>query len=371
MRARPTAHAASWATLSLTILGLCSARCSPYSAEIAPGASEDDADGSVQSSDGSAPGRDGSNERDGASTPTPGDGATELQGIDDGSFESNMAAAFDGVIEQTAAESARTPIYRNLDDEPLLYREYRCELALQRVEVHPPSDGYFLHDANNYPTGGTGTVELVGRRADSTSWSRLRSRPFGTSGPVVFDAETIGNRSDYVAYGVRFVSDQPQMGTLHVAEVVLQGYCASPVAEIAWTTGDWLCHDVECAAASNPGGTSRRSVSCSRSTGGSAHEALCTEEKPIAVDGSCALSCPHTLRYIGPRAFTYDNGSGWLHEGNVSRRAGPLPQAVENGATRAAIEGKPCSIPTTTADTYFVGISCNEADGLYCAFRCE
>lgn len=365
---RHTARSASWASFSLALLGLCTARCSPYSAEIAPTPSEGDAAPPSVTSDGGDTGRDGAD----ANSPTPGDGAgATLDSHTDGSFESSMEAAFDGVVDQTSAQSATTPIYQNLDDEPLLFREYRCEVALQRVEVHPPSDGYFLHDANNYPTGGTGTVELVGRRASSSSWSRLRSLPFGTSGPVVFDAETIGNRSDYVAYGVRFVSDQPQMGTLRVAEVVFQGYCASPVAEIAWTTGDWLCHDVECTAANNPGGTSRRSVSCTRSTGGTAHEALCTEEKPTAVDGACALSCPHTLRYIGARDFTYDNGSGWLHEGRVGHRAGPLPSAVENGATRSAIEGKPCSVPTANAGTYFVGMSCREENSLYCAFRCE
>jgi len=296
-------------------------------------------------------------------------------GVVDGTFETNISAAFDGETDQAASSSARTPIFENIDDDPLLYREFICELRLRRVEVHPLSDSFLLYDATNYPQGGAGNVSVVGRRADSDFWYTLATKPYGADGPVVFGPDDVPNASDYVAYGVTFTSTEPLVGTLQVAELALFGYCASPNHTIAWSTTDWLCTGVECVTASNTGGTLERTVTCARDTGGFANPAMCAGDEPPSVGESCALECPHELVYVGARPFTYDDGSGWLHEGLVNRRAGPLPSDVSFGTTVPAIEGKPCSIQTTTANTYFVGISCTEEPAgettQYCAFRCE
>lgn len=292
-----------------------------------------------------------------------------------GTFETQLEAAFDGVTDQTASQAARAALYENLDEPPLLFREYGCERTLTSLVVHPPSDGPFLHDPTHYPNGGLGTVTVVGRRAGSSSWTKLLQLPFDPdSGPIAFDPVELAKSTTYVAYGVRFASDQPQPSTIRVAEVEMTGYCAGPTAQIEWSTSDWVCSGVECLAESNPGGVLRRSVACARSTGGTASEAMCAGEKPAASGDTCTLSCAHHLVYIGARPFTYDNGSGWLHEGGPTQRTGPLPHAVEHGTTRQAIEGKPCSIRTENPSAYFVGISCQEpsdAGAMYCAFRCE
>ena len=295
-------------------------------------------------------------------------------GVVDGTFETNLSAAFDGQTDQTAAASAETPIFENIDDAPLLYREFNCELRLRRVEVHPPSDSYFLHDPTNYPQGGAGTVTVVGRRADIDYWYTIATKSYGTDGPVIFGPDDVNNASDYVAYGVTFTSAEPLVGTVQVAEVALFGYCATPDHTIAWSTTEWLCTGVECVTASNAGGTQTRAVTCARDTGGYANSAMCAGDEPLSEGEGCSLECSHELVYVGARPFTYDNGSGWLHEGLVTRRAGPLPSEVSFGTTVAAIEGKPCSIPTVTPNTYFVGLSCLEELGSetqYCAFRCE
>ena len=297
-------------------------------------------------------------------------------GVTDGTFTTRPEAAFDGMVDQANASSATTEIYENLDEDPLLYREFDCETRLRRVEVHPPTEGHLLHHPTNYPEGSTGTVEVVGRRADIDYWYTIMSKPFAASGPVIFGPDELGNAANYVAYGVRFTKDEPLIGNLHVAELALFGYCAGPTHTIAWETTDWLCTGVECVAASNQGGQQERTVTCARDAGGYAHPDFCEGEEPASEGEACSLECPHTLRYIGPRGFTYDNGSGWLHEGGPAFRAGPLPSEVEFGTTVDAIAGKPCSIPTQDARTFFVGISCveSQAEGeetLYCAFRCE
>ncbi len=296
-------------------------------------------------------------------------------GVVDGTFETNLAAAFDGQTDQTASASAKAAIFENIDDAPLLYREFTCDLRLRRVEVHPPTDSFLLYDATNYPQGGAGTVTVVGRRADIDYWYTLATKPYNADGPVIFGPDDFPNASDYVAYGVTFTSTEPLVGTLQVAELALFGYCASPNHTIAWSTTDWLCTGVECVAASNPGGALGRTVTCARDTGGFANSAMCAGDEPPSVGEACSLECAQELVYVGARPFTYDNGSGWLHEGLVDRRAGPLPSDVSFGTTVAAIEGKPCSIPTTTPNTYFVGLSCLEEpagdETRYCAFRCE
>lgn len=306
------------------------------------------------------------------------DGAIEPSlplNVGDGTFETNLGAAFDDKVAQPAADSARTPMKQGLSAPPLLYREFDCVTTLHWMEVYAPADSFFLYDATNYPNGGTGKMTLVGRRADSSFWYEVATKPFGTTSPVVFDASVITNATAYVAYGVRFASDQPSLaGTLQVAEIRMSAECAGPRAQIAWSTTDFSCSGVDCVAASNPGGTLKRNVTCARSTGGTADEAFCQGQKPSATGGSCSLACGYTLQYIGARAFTYANNSGWLHEGSITSRAGPLPSAVEFGTTQAAIQGKPCSILTTNANTYFVGLDCTEpaeAGTLYCAFRCE
>jgi len=297
-------------------------------------------------------------------------------GVGDGTFETRKEAAFDGVVDQPTASSATTEIYENIEAPPLLYKEFDCETRLRRIEVHPPTGGHLLHHPTNYPDGGTGTVEVVGRRADSEFWNTLASKPYAATGPVVFGPDELANAGDYVAYGVRFTKDEPLIGNLNVAEVALFGYCAGPSHTIAWETTDWLCVGVECVAASNPGGLQERTVTCARDAGGFAHPDFCEGEAPASEGEACNLECPYSLVYIGPRAFTYEHSSGWLHEGNPERRAGPLPSEVEFGTTVDAIAGKPCSVLTEDARAFFVGISCveSQAEGeetLYCAFRCE
>lgn len=294
-------------------------------------------------------------------------------GFKAGNFETNAAAAFDGNVDQTAAQSAQTPIFENIEELPLLFKEFDCELRLRRLEVHPPSDSSLLYHATNYPQGGTGKVNIVGRYADNTFWYTVATKSYAATGSVVFLPEDINTANEYVAYGVTFTSDEPLAGTLQVAEVSLYGYCAGPTQAIAWSTTPWLCTGVECVAASNPGGKQTRTVTCARDSGGTALESMCSGEKPVAEGESCALACGYTLEYVGMKPFTYDNGSGWLHEGNAERRAGPLPSDVNFGKTVAEIEGKPCSIETTNPATYFLGISCTvEGDTTnYCAFRCK
>lgn len=290
-----------------------------------------------------------------------------------GGFETNLAAAFDGDTDQTAAQSAQASIYENIEAPPRLFKEFDCEMHLRRAEVHPPSDSFLLYHATNYAQGGTGKVNLVGRRADSSYWYPIATKAFAKTGAVVFAPDELPNLGDYIAYGVTFTSDEPLIGTLQVAEVSLFGYCAGPTQTIAWSSTPWLCTGVECVAATNPGGTETRTVTCARSSGGDALEAMCEGDKPASEGGTCALACAYALKYVGMKPFTYDQSSGWLHEGNVERRAGPLPHEVAFGTTVDAIEGKPCSIETTNPATYFVGISCTvEGDTTnYCAFRCE
>ncbi|TXD36732.1 hypothetical protein FRC98_12970 [Lujinxingia vulgaris] len=297
-------------------------------------------------------------------------------GVVDGRFDERLEAAFDGQIDQGVDAAAITPIYENLDDDPLLYKEFRCETRLRRLEVHAPEDGFFIYDETNFPAGGSGTVQVVGRRADNTHWYGVTSKPFDAESPVVFTPEELSNARDYVAYGVTFASDSPLVGEVQVAEVSLFGYCATPEHEIAWEATEWLCTGVECVNETNPGGVATRTVTCARDAGGFAHPEFCEGEEPASQGESCELRCPYTLTHVGGRPFTYSNESGWLHEGNVERRAGPLPSNVEHGTTVEAIEGKPCSILTENPLAYYVGISCTVPveegeERLYCAFRCE
>lgn len=297
-------------------------------------------------------------------------------GVIDGTFTKRPEAAFDGDRDQTAENASTTDLYDNLDNTPLLYKEFDCETALRRVEVHPSTEGHLLYHATNYPNGGTGTVTVVGRRADIDYWYTVASKPFAATGPVVFGPEDLGEVSDYVAYGVTFDKDEPLGGELRVAELALFGYCAAPNDTIAWQATDWLCTGVECVSETNEGGLETRTVTCARESGGFAHPDLCEGDAPASEGETCSLACPHSLVYIGPRGFTYDHGSGWLHEGRPGFRAGPLPSEVEFATTVDAIAGKPCSVLTTDARVFFVAISCVESlaageETLYCAFRCE
>ncbi|RAL20683.1 hypothetical protein DL240_15305 [Lujinxingia litoralis] len=297
-------------------------------------------------------------------------------GVSDGTFDTRLSAAFDGVVSQPPSESAWTAIYENLDKEPLLYKEFRCEMRLQGVEVHPPTDSFLLYDEVSFPQGGSGQAVLVGRKAASSFWYTLATRPFEAQGPVVFSPEELPTASDYVAYGVIFEADSPLVARVQVAEVRFWGYCASPEHEIAWHTTPWQCTGVVCEDTVNPGGTGERQVRCQRDTGDRAHPDFCEEEMPATTGQSCVLSCPYELVYVGARPFTYDNQSGWLHEGISSSRTGPLPGSVSQATTREEIEGKPCSVLAEDPLAYFVGLRCREEtpEGeaqLYCAFRCE
>jgi hypothetical protein len=292
-------------------------------------------------------------------------------GFASGAFVDRLEAAFDGVTDQATAASASTPIYLNLQERPLLFREFDCELALRRVVVHAPTDAGFLTGAEGATN--TGTVHVVGRRPDNTSMQTISSLPIsaGNDAEIVFDLAQLGAPTTFVAYGVLFEADDPRVGTVQVAEVELFGFCAAPSATISWQATPFICSDVDCTAAENPGGIERRTVTCARTTGGTANEAMCEGEKPNNVGDVCALNCPYALTFVGLRDFSYNNGSGWLHEGNATQRAGPLPSAVEFGTSVEVIEGQPCSIQTTDPLTSFSAISCQPDGALYCAFRCE
>src|SRR5690554_6479609 len=298
-------------------------------------------------------------------------------GVIDGRFEERPEAAFDGEIDQGVDAAAITPIFESLSEAPLLYKEFNCPTRLRRVEVHAPTDNFLIYDETNYPEGSSGEISVVGRRADSDYWYPVARKRFdAAASSVVFTPEELAGAREYVAYGVTFASDSPLLGQVQVAEVSLFGFCSGPVHEIAWNATEWQCTGVECVEESNPGGSATRTVTCARDAGGFAHPDFCEGEMPASEGESCELTCSHELVYVGPRPFTYSNGSGWLHEGGSVQRAGPLPHNVAFSTTVEAIEGKPCSILTETPQTYFVGISCAEeveegGETLYCGFRCE
>lgn len=297
-------------------------------------------------------------------------------GVVDGTFVERLGAAFDGVDSQTAAESAVTPLFEGEAEEFLLYREFSCPMRLQRVEVIPPSDGPFVFDETYYPNGGSGELRIVGRRPWSTYWDTITTVPYTADSPIVVLPEALTNATDYAGFGIMFDSSEPVPGQIRVAEIKMFGFCTGPEWTIEWDVPEFVCSGVECVSESNPGGTQQRDVRCLRDDDSEANEQFCAVPKPAETGEACELQCPHELVYVGPRAFTYDNDSGWLHEGSDNFRAGPLPSEIEYGTTVDAIEGAPCSVLTTNPAAVFMAISCVESSGegietTYCSFRCE
>jgi hypothetical protein len=297
-----------------------------------------------------------------------------IEGILITTFSTTPAAAFDGETEQSGSEAASTPLYFASPTDLWIGKDWRCPVQIRKVEVHEPSDGSFITDERNYPEGGPGTAYLLGRRAGQTTWTTIASVPFEASNPskkIVFTTEQLDEAGgSYVTHAVSFTPEGLSPGTLQVAEIVFYGGCSGPESVIDWAISDWSCTDVTCVLAENHGGLNQRTVNCLRDGVHAANEELCPQPKPATTGTQCSLSCPYQLVYIGNRPFTYANDSGWLHEGSLTRRAGPLPSSTHSGTTVEAIAGKPCSIETTTPSTYFVGISCTSG-GDYCAFRCQ
>ncbi|MFW6067602.1 MAG: hypothetical protein ACOC97_04630 [Myxococcota bacterium] len=282
-------------------------------------------------------------------------------------------AAYDGIIDQGAADSDSETVEYG-DGSPMLAREWRCMVRLERVAVHGPSDGPLFEG------GETGRVLLFGYELEEADWTLLAEKPVGgesPSVPIIFDESDLPAVA-FRGHGVAFVPDEPVTdgGTVEsetavrIAEVIFHGECVGEESVLEWTVGEWECHGVECVEVENDGGVPRRTVRCERDRTWPAAEALCPSPKPATEGESCTLECPYELIYVGDRSFTYSNGSGWLHEGGVGHRAGPLPTTTTHGSTVEAIEGKPCSILTTNPLTYFAGISCSPEQGIYCAFQC-
>jgi hypothetical protein len=303
--------------------------------------------------------------------------------IDDEDVEDERAAnpdaAFDGVVGELSADSSWTRVWYG-EESGHLGREWRCSVQLSRVEVHAPDGGLL------FASGETGRITLYGYNHDSGEGditedfdnSSVLAVKYVTGdtppNPIVFDVDDLP-AAGYVAHSVAFEVDLPD-GSIHeitrvrVSEVVFRGECTTEEEdEIDWSTTEWTC-PAECVAAVN-NSTQTRSVWCERNGENQAHEDLCPAEKPVSEGEACVYECPYVLVYVGDYGFTYANDSGWLHEGNQTRRAGPLPHAVEHGSSVGAIEGKPCSILTTNPETRFVGISCSGgAASTYCAFQC-
>jgi hypothetical protein len=296
-------------------------------------------------------------------------------GVVDGTFTDRLAAAFDGDEDQTVAESAVTPLFEGEPEEFLLYREFNCLTRLQRLEIVAPSDGPFVYDEQYYPNGGTGELRIVGRRTYSSFWETIATVPYGTEPRITVLPEALQSASEYVGYGIVFDSSEPVPGQIRVAEVKMYGFCTGPEFTIAWDVPEFQCEGVECVTDENPGGTQRRDVRCLRDDDTEANEQFCPSPMPAEEGDACALACPYELKFIGYREFTYDNESGWLHEGLTTRRAGPLPSETSFGATVEAVEGKPCSVLTTNPLSSFMAISCLETPAgdvtRYCSFRCE
>lgn len=284
----------------------------------------------------------------------------------------NPDAPFDTIVTQAAAISGREDVSHGSTTE-YLAREWKCYVPIQRIEVHGPSDGPF------FSGGETGEVVVYGLELDHREWIEIARKPItvgSPSAPVVFEQSDLPSTA-YVGHAVALIADAPIIDggavpgstTARVAEVIFQGDCSGAESVFAWDVSDWEC-PVQCVAAMNPG-TEERSVRCRRDSTDAANEAFCPSPKPDEIGGACSYDCPYVLSYIGDRDFTYSNGSGWLHEGNQTRRAGDLPHDVEHGSTVGEIEGQPCAILTTDPLTYFTGISCDEpAAGDYCAFQC-
>ncbi|TVQ96444.1 MAG: hypothetical protein EA398_15945 [Deltaproteobacteria bacterium] len=296
-------------------------------------------------------------------------------GAEDGTFQEQVAAAFDGETAHGAEDAATTPLFEGQWRDFLLFREFDCPMRIERIEVHAPADAPFVEDEEFYPDGGTGTLHVVARRANMSNFASIATQPYDAGSPVVFLPDDLENARNYIAYGVAFESDDPFPGTLRVAEVRMFGFCTGPTQEIAWETGPWWCRNVDCVDEVNEGGTAERTVACLRDSDEPAHEALCAGPRPAEDDGACALTCPYRLRFVGHHVRTSADGSAWLSsQTRTDRGTGPLPQAVRSGRTVEAIEGARCSIRTDNPRTMFFANSCTEENSSptrYCAFRCE
>lgn len=292
-------------------------------------------------------------------------------GVVIGSFTSQAAAAFDDEVSQTGEEGAWTALFDADEADIYIGKEWRGPTRVRRVEVFAPSDGAFFADPQNYPDGGAGKVHLLGQKAGDAQWTIIASEPFAASNgsePVVIDARFAKGNSGFVKHAVGFTADAGLVGLVRVAEVVFFGETVG-ISSIEWDAGAWVCSGVECVESENDG-VLKRTVQCLRDGTHKASEALCPSEKPDTEGESCGLSCPYELVFIGYRPFGYQDSSGWLHEGRLDRRAGPLPSSTSFGTTVDDIEGKPCSILTSNPKTYFVGISCTQSPD-YCAFQCR
>lgn len=291
-----------------------------------------------------------------------------------GTFE-RKDAAFDGILEQSAEEAASLSLQDHFLNDRILGTEWNCEMRMRRVHIHAPTDSPFL-TTNDSLQGKPGSVHLVGKNDGLiNSWRNLTSKSFSAEDTeIIFTPEDLAGIPTQVAIGIAF--DQDENASANVAEIELFGYCTTPELPFTWSASEWSCNTACHVPGDNPGELSRY-VSCKRGNGNSADNYVCEaqEPKPATTGGPCQLSCAYTLKFIGYRDFTYDNGSGWLHE--TSRRAGPLPYEVQRGKTPEEIQGKPCSLltPADEPDRFFVGISCKNPDtdseDRYCAFRCE
>ncbi len=317
---------------------------------------------------------------DGTKYPIPGS-----SGFIHGAFE-RKEAAFDGISQQTTNESARISLLVGARKDFLIGTEWDCAMRVRRIDIIAPINTPFISNTNSQTLQGKpGTVFLMGKpQGASNTWKEIASKQVtADSSTITFLPDELAHLTPQIALGVAF--DQDVSGRAHIAEIQSYGYCTTTPTPIQWQPSEWWC-SAQCQQPQANAGEHTRRVTCQRDNQHPTDEVICTakQPKPTTVGGPCQLNCPHSLKFIGYRTFTYSNGSGWLHEGNpgsASIRVGPVPSAVQHGTTLEAIQGKPCSVltPASEPERYFLGISCTQKDGngapitpiSYCAFRCE
>lgn len=276
-------------------------------------------------------------------------------------------AAFDGNADQSVAEGADGAQSAGPIGPAALGQDWNCAATLQGLTVVGPTDGPIFNV-------GSGTIAVYGRRAGVDRPTLLATQDIEESPEggtvVVFEGSDFTTTEPFTRHTVWFSG---ATNRVRVAEIIMDAECSDGGDVFAWQITPGRCI-ARCEERENRGQLQGQQSECLRNGEHPALEEHCGE-RPPEDGGACILECPYDLSYIGPRTFTYDNGSGWLHEGVSLGRAGPLPLPVANADSREAIEGRPCSIETIDPETYFTAVNCIEGmmgpDALHCAFRCE
>ncbi len=249
-----------------------------------------------------------------------------------------------------------------------LGKEWPCPMRIQHIVLEGPEGGSFLSSPDGPEAGEIEVRALPANGDNAITLMSVDISDESPSEPIHIDLRDDDLAGPFIGHRLHFDTDGPFQTTLQITGMRFYGECMGPESVFEWETGDWQCTDAVCDEVENDG-TLTRDVTCWRDGELPASHGLCPLPAPADEDGECTFECPFELSFIGYRPFTYANDSGWLHEGNLTRRAGPLPSSTSFGNDPESNDGRPCSIETTQDLTYFVGISCT-ADGDYCAFRC-